>query len=55
MMVSIISMTFVMKKNNVLFSMIVYSFYIFYWFMVVVVANLGQTYPYSSNLLDSML
>lgn len=28
-----------------------YSFFSFYWIMTIVIANLGKTYPYSSNVL----
>ena len=55
MAVSLICLAYLIKKSSYIFSIVVYSFYVFYWFMVVVFANLGNTYPYKSKILSSIL
>jgi hypothetical protein len=54
-MMGIICITYILgqKQYRNRFSFIV--FYIIYWFMVVVVANLGDTYPYKSKIIESLL
>lgn len=55
MIVSIVSMVYIMRRNGQQFSTIVYSFYMFYWLMTVVVARIADTYPYHSKILSSIV
>ena len=49
---SIICMTYLlMLRKRIMLNVVVLLFYGFYWFMVVVVANLAETYPYKSLIL----
>jgi len=54
MIVSIVSISFLMVRSIFIFRIIIYTFYMFYWFMIVVVADLGETYPYQSKIIDSI-
>lgn len=48
---SIICMVWAIRRSNILFFISTSAFYVFYWFMAVVVANLGAAYPYKSAIL----
>ena len=51
MMTAIVCIVYALQTCKYRYSWIFVSFYLFYWVMVVVVANLSDTYPYHSAIL----
>lgn len=54
MFVNILILTHYLPKSKKIWQVSTAGFYIFYWFMIVVVANLADSYPYSSQILSSI-
>lgn len=55
MIISIVGTVHLLKKNSKLHTLTVFGFYLFYWFMTVVMANLEDTYPYKSIILSTII
>lgn len=55
MITGIVCTVYALQMNKYHYLQLYLLFYIFYWYMVVIVANLGDTYPYKSVILDSFL
>lgn len=51
LMTAIVCITYLLQKLNFRKSRFFIIFYLFYWVMVVIVANLSDTYPYQSKIL----
>ena len=54
-MTSIVCIVYALQLRKYRYKWAFIGFYTFYWLMVVVVANLGDTYPYQSKILESLL
>lgn len=55
MFINILILTHYLPKATMFWKASTVGFYIFYWLMVVVVANLGDTYPYTSIILGQFI
>lgn len=55
MFINMLILTHYLPKAKLFWKASTVGFYIFYWIMVVVVANLGDTYPYSSFILSQFI
>jgi len=55
LIVNIVTLTYYTTKNSYRYVSLPIIFYLFYWFMTVVVADLGYTYPYKSRILESLI
>lgn len=55
MFINILILAYYLPKAKPFWKVSTVGFYMFYWIMVVVVANLGDTYPYSSFILDKFI
>ena len=55
MFINMLILTHYLPKAKLFWRASTVGFYIFYWIMVVVVANLGDTYPYSSFILSQFI
>ncbi len=53
-MMGIVCVTYILQLRRYQHKWTFIGFYFIYWFMVVVVANLGETYPYQSKILNSL-
>lgn len=51
MFINILILTHYLPNSKKIWQVFTAGFYIFYWFMIVVVANLSDSYPYSSQIL----
>ena len=53
--VNMLLLAMYLPKEKPLYRLSTVCFYVFYWIMTILVANLGDTYPYRSKLLESFL
>lgn len=54
-MTGIVCTVYALQLNKYHYLPLYIVFYVFYWYMVVIVANLGNTYPYKSFIIESLL
>lgn len=52
--VNLLILTHYLPSSKRIWKVSIAGFYIFYWIMTVIVANLGDTYPYQSQILDTI-
>ena len=53
--VNILLLSYYLPRANQIWRFVTISLYIFYWTMTIVVANFGDTYSYSSRILESII
>lgn len=53
--VNMLLLALYLPKGKSFYKLLTVVFYVFYWIMTIMVANLGDTYPYSSKILESII